>query len=133
MLRKSGETIRKIHDAGIYHRDLNMNNLFVVEDGESIYVLDFDRAKISDKVGLRKRKGNLRRLLRSARKLERYSKSGFSFSDGDFELILRGYVGNDQKNLEALRKATIKSRLLIIRAKIGWWLDGLLHGRGDRD
>lgn len=130
VLKKSGEAIRKIHDAGIYHRDLNMNNLFVVDDGGTIYVLDFDRAKISNKVGLKKREKNLGRLLRSARKLERYGRSGFSFSEEDFELILRGYVADDEKVFEALKKATISSHLLMIRAKIGWALDRLLHGRG---
>jgi tRNA A-37 threonylcarbamoyl transferase component Bud32 len=133
VLKKSGEAIKQIHDAGIYHRDLNMNNIFVVNDGESIYVLDFDRAKISDKVGLNRRKKNLSRLLRSARKLERYGRLGFSFSEGDFELILRGYEGNDEKVFEALKKATISSRLLMIRAKIGWKLDRLLHGKENRD
>ncbi len=133
VLKKSGEAIKQIHDAGTYHRDLNMNNIFVTGGGESIYVLDFDRAKISDKVGLKRRKRNLGRLLRSARKLERYGRSKFSFSDGDFELILRGYTGDDEKVFEVLKKATISSRLLMIRAKIGWKLDRLIHGKGNRD
>lgn len=62
-----GACIRRFHDAGIWHADLNARNILL--DGDSrVFLIDFDRAKFSPGEGVNG-KGNLRRLKRSLVKL----------------------------------------------------------------
>lgn len=66
-LRACGALIRRLHDAGVYHADLNASNLFLSTDGPQL--LDFDRAAISAvPLSPRLRRANLERLQRSLRK-----------------------------------------------------------------
>jgi len=46
LLRTAGAAIRSLHDAGVYHVDLNCDNL-LVDDVGNIVIIDFDRAYIS--------------------------------------------------------------------------------------
>jgi len=61
-----GETIALFHNHGIYHADLNANNILI--DGSIIYLIDFDHSKHCQP---RKRwqQANLKRLKRSIDKL----------------------------------------------------------------
>jgi hypothetical protein len=73
VLEQSRRAIDTMHQLGLFHADLNLQNLFVTKSGESfmIVILDLDKAKLFDTAvssGLRKR--NLARLRRSARKLD---------------------------------------------------------------
>jgi len=64
------EAIRKMHSSGIYHADLNIKNILIQNVGEKIrvYLLDFDRSKIKDRLTLRDRLNNLARFNRSCQK-----------------------------------------------------------------
>ncbi len=107
VLRKSGAAIRRMHEAGIAHADLNMNNILIASDGAP-FIIDFDKATVHRELGTRNRLRNLRRLLRSARKL---AGLGLGFSDADYETILEGYCGGDRQSLERLKRSTVGSRL----------------------
>ncbi|MGD8827607.1 MAG: 3-deoxy-D-manno-octulosonic acid kinase [Gammaproteobacteria bacterium] len=61
-----GRTIRRLHDAGVWHADLNAHNILLAE-GE-VHLIDFDRARLRDD-GEDWRQDNLARLGRSLRKL----------------------------------------------------------------
>ncbi|GEM_PF-625872 len=129
-LVRAGAAIKKMHDAGIYHRDLNMNNLLVVSGEGEVYIIDFDRAGVCDLLSRRRRERNLRRLLRSARKL---AGSGLPTTDDDFGHILTGYAGGNEAGLTRLVRKTISSRLLKIRGGISRALNGLFKGKkGER-
>lgn len=75
MLREAGRQIGRMHAAGVAHPDLNLRNLLVAgdagEDGEvTVHLIDFDRARLySGSVPEPRRRANLERLARSARKL----------------------------------------------------------------
>ncbi len=60
VLKRCGDAIRRIHDAGIIHADLQVENLFVGIDG--VYVLDFDKAQRVAQLSERQRMRNLERL-----------------------------------------------------------------------
>ena len=62
-----GRCIRRFHDFGLVHADLNARNILVGKDN-CIYLIDFDRARVrnGDSSGFR---ANLQRLHRSLRKL----------------------------------------------------------------
>lgn len=103
-----GRAIRAMHDAGIWHADLQVKNLFVAPDG--IMLLDFDRAKIYKDVGIRLRSSNLLRLRRSMEKR--------GWPAGCFQAVVDGYGGIDippgmnwlHETLERVRAWTKKNR-----------------------
>jgi 3-deoxy-D-manno-octulosonic acid kinase len=65
--------IGTMHDRGVRHADLNLNNIIVTPSGEEfrIVLLDFDKARLySRPVPALSRRRNLSRLARSAHKLD---------------------------------------------------------------
>ncbi|MDR2214343.1 MAG: 3-deoxy-D-manno-octulosonic acid kinase [Nevskiaceae bacterium] len=62
-----GRCIRRFHDYGLYHADLNAHNILLRGD-EEVYLIDFDRCRLRDP-GLW-RDANLARLYRSLTKLD---------------------------------------------------------------
>jgi 3-deoxy-D-manno-octulosonic acid kinase len=65
--RQTGECIRRFHDAGVYHADLNARNI-LLDVHFKVWLIDFDRAK-TIAAGSRKFEANLSRLLRSLQKV----------------------------------------------------------------
>lgn len=73
VLREAGRQAAMMHAAGVAHADLNLRNLLVIpaEGGDEVYVLDFDKAAVTaEPVARARRERDLRRLARSARKLQ---------------------------------------------------------------
>jgi len=128
LLSSVGKAVRAMHDAGIFHHDLNMHNILSDENDE-IFIIDFDRARMRKALGMGGRLTNLRRLLRSARKLARLHRDAPSgwFTDDRFRELLRGYADGDEKLSEKLVSKTIDSFPLRLRSRIGWGLDDLLY------
>jgi hypothetical protein len=62
-------TVRRLHDAGVLHRDLNLRNLLV--RGEEVFVIDLDGARIAESPTAAQRFANLSRLDRSYVKIFR--------------------------------------------------------------
>lgn len=78
-MRAAGSLVRRLHDGGVVHRDLNLKNILIAGpergasgDGGSIraLILDLDRASVRGRVGERARRRMLDRFWRSARKWE---------------------------------------------------------------
>lgn len=78
-MRAAGSLVRRLHDGGVVHRDLNLKNILIAGpepgvsgDADSVraLVLDLDRASLRSRVGERARRRMLDRLWRSARKWE---------------------------------------------------------------
>jgi 3-deoxy-D-manno-octulosonic acid kinase len=81
-----GRCIRRFHDAGVHHADLNAHNILLTP--EQVYLIDFDRGT------LRKRgwwaDDNLVRLYRSLEKVTLLTAPD-SFTDQDWHSLLAGY------------------------------------------
>ena len=83
-----GRCIRRFHDAGVYHADLNAHNILM--DGRGgIFIIDFDR-------GHRRAPGswkdaNLARLRRSLDKIVSRN-PGVRFDDSDWQALIQGYA-----------------------------------------
>jgi len=58
-------TVRKIHDAGLFHGDFHAGNF--VWDGKALYLLDLHRARIVDSLSADQREVNLAQLFHSLR------------------------------------------------------------------
>jgi 3-deoxy-D-manno-octulosonic acid kinase len=61
-----GRCIRRLHEHGVHHADLNAHNLLLGDDG-TVYVLDFDRGRVRERGAWERRV--LARLRRSLRKV----------------------------------------------------------------
>ncbi|HEX8904630.1 MAG TPA: lipopolysaccharide kinase InaA family protein [Longimicrobiaceae bacterium] len=73
VLREAGRQLATMHAAGVAHPDVNLRNLLVAPgDGDpDVYLLDFDKADVgATPVSVPRRERDLRRLARSARKLQ---------------------------------------------------------------
>jgi 3-deoxy-D-manno-octulosonic-acid transferase len=86
-----GRAIRRLHDAGVWHADLNARNL-LVDRHWSVWIIDFDRSR--RRGGERWKAENLRRLLRSLRK-EAARHPGSAWHEEDWGWLMRGYGGSD--------------------------------------
>ena len=62
-LTKVGNTIAQFHNLGVYHADLNINNILFDNTG-AVYIIDFDRGEIKEIKG-QWQQANISRLLRS--------------------------------------------------------------------
>jgi tRNA A-37 threonylcarbamoyl transferase component Bud32 len=67
LLRAAGEAVRRMHDAGFRHADLNVGNILMVEatEGPRIHVVDLEKGVFRERLHVAERAGNIARLLRS--------------------------------------------------------------------
>lgn len=81
VLEQCGSLICEMHDKGILHADLQVRNILIAEEGP--YLIDFDNARVLERVSPRQRNANLLRLRRS------FQKNGLEKEA--FEALCRGY------------------------------------------
>jgi 3-deoxy-D-manno-octulosonic acid kinase len=81
-----GRCIRRFHDFGVCHADLNARNVLLSED--NVYLVDFDRCELR-RAGMW-RDANLVRLRRSLEKVT-YGLPVDRFSEADWHGLLNGY------------------------------------------
>ena len=81
-----GRCIRRFHDLGVCHADLNAHNVLLSEEG--VYLIDFDRGQLRGP-GLW-RDGNLVRLRRSLDKVT-WALPAERFGESDWHGLLDGY------------------------------------------
>jgi 3-deoxy-D-manno-octulosonic acid kinase len=92
-----GACLRRFHNVGVNHADLNANNI-LLDDQLRIYLIDFDRGKLCRPGAWQK--GNLDRLERSLLKIAKLS-TGFHYMPEDWRSLVDGYnQGSVNKNNE---------------------------------
>ncbi|WP_197508909.1 3-deoxy-D-manno-octulosonic acid kinase [Hydrogenophaga crassostreae] len=84
-----GTAIRTLHDAQVFHSDLNAHNLLLDSDGQA-WIVDFDKCDVRS--GGDWKAANLERLKRSLRK-ERDRLPRFHWSEADWNLLQAAYTG----------------------------------------
>jgi 3-deoxy-D-manno-octulosonic acid kinase len=87
--REVGKVIRRFHDAGIYHHDLNSHNI-LLDDNNKVWLIDFDRGDQRD-VSSAWQKANISRLLRSFEK-EKIKLPNFHWTKEHWNTLLEGYL-----------------------------------------
>ncbi|MCW9047803.1 MAG: 3-deoxy-D-manno-octulosonic acid kinase [Gammaproteobacteria bacterium] len=87
-----GKCIRQFHNEGIYHADLNVNNV-LLNDSSTVYLIDFDKSEIRNnlKTGTSWKQGNLQRLKRSLLKQQSIHKS-YHFTENNWQTLLAAYT-----------------------------------------
>jgi 3-deoxy-D-manno-octulosonic acid kinase len=89
-----GRCIRRFHDAGVYHADLNARNILLdpdnrENDNRDIHLIDFDKGAFRY-LGDSWKVANLARLQRSLLKFKSLHQ-GFNFDSDDWNALLAGY------------------------------------------
>ena len=81
-----GMILRRFHDRGVDHADLNAHNI-LIDRGERVFLVDFDRGAI--RAGGRWQKRNLNRLRRSLKKIALQTRKVFDARG--WRVLLRAY------------------------------------------
>jgi len=96
LARELGAAVRTMHDAGVYHGDLQLKNILVsgVQNGSHIHFIDFDRARFEPSRDESLDEANLSRLNRSAEKFLGPSRTDklrflFAYAHGDRDVAHR--------------------------------------------
>jgi len=76
--------VRKMHDSGLYHRDLHAGNF--LWDGESLFLTDLHRARILKSLSVEQRLANLSHLFHSLRSI---------WEEGEWSRFLERYFAED--------------------------------------
>jgi len=87
--RLVGATIKRFHQAGIYHADLNGRNILLDQSGQ-VFVIDFDKGERRT-ADSRWQQANLERLRRSLNKFKN-SELQFWFDEQCWQWLLAGYA-----------------------------------------
>jgi len=100
--------VRRMHDAGLYHGDLNASNLLLRRAGGKleVHILDLDRSRMMRRVGPRRRRHELMRLNRSLMKMRL---DPCPIDDEDRLHFLHAYTGGDDAVLEYPPRRMIRS------------------------
>jgi tRNA A-37 threonylcarbamoyl transferase component Bud32 len=116
--------VRKMHDAGLYHADLNLKNILVRGERDTLesYVIDLDKARVIRPLSNRKRLNNITRLYRS---LEKFGFFGRAVSLRDLARFLKVYCRGDRKLEAACRKRIRKAPVSLRVHRFLWRLSGM--------
>lgn len=82
-----GRTLRRFHDEGVCHADLNAHNI-LLDPGDRVFLLDFDRGRLRAAGGWRK--DNMNRLHRSLDKIGAAAGRPL-YEPGDWQTLLDAY------------------------------------------
>ena len=121
--------LRRLHDAGFLHRDLNVSNLVLERGpaGETLHVVDLDRGRFRRTVSARERLGNLARLLRS---YEKWIAGRVRLSRREELRFLRDYAGRDRTLARFLAEGLARYRSRLGLRRLRW---RLTKSRGSED
>jgi 3-deoxy-D-manno-octulosonic acid kinase len=87
--RKVGATLRRFHQRGVFHADLNAHNILLTVEGD-VFVVDFDKGELRATQRSWQLK-NLQRLRRSLDKLKTQNHA-LHFADSEWDKLLAGYT-----------------------------------------
>ena len=87
-----GQCIRRFHNAGIYHADLNANNI-LLNAQSTVYLIDFDKGELREgqQENARWKQENLLRLKRSLNKQQSIHQQ-YNFTEENWQVLLAAYA-----------------------------------------
>ena len=121
LLLLCADLVRRMHDAGFLHADLNLSNLVLERGptGETLHVVDLDRGRFRQVVSPELRLRNLARLLRS---YEKWIAGRLRLSRREEIRFLRRYGGHDRALVQFLLKRLARCRSRLGPRRLRWRL-----------
>jgi tRNA A-37 threonylcarbamoyl transferase component Bud32 len=114
-------TVRRMHDAGVVHRDLNLGNLLLRSGrggAPEAHIVDLDRGRLLDgPVGTGKRRSALRRMERSY--VKRFGEDG-PIPGPRVRLWIEAYADGDPALASALAARSWAARVSLALHRLGW-------------
>jgi len=94
-----GATIKRFHQHGIYHHDLNSHNI-LLNDKNQVFLIDFDRGELrTNPVNTTWKQANMARLQRSFLK-ELNKLAQFNYTEKNWHALMDGYQDKNISNAE---------------------------------
>jgi 3-deoxy-D-manno-octulosonic acid kinase len=120
-IRSAGLLVRKFHQAGFFHSDLQLKNILVA--GDQLLLIDFDRSYRKSNLSVRERIKNLLRLDRS---VEKWRRLGLPITWTDRWRFFLAYAGDDKMIREAMEKAFQTYPLRFLFYRFGWAIEKVM-------
>ena len=120
-IQSAGLLLRKFHQSGFFHGDLQLKNILVL--GEQVFVIDLDRSYRKETLSVRERMKNLLRLNRSA---EKWRRLGLSITRTDRWRFFLAYAGEDGMIRNAMKKAMRTYSVRYFFYRCGWTFNRIL-------
>ncbi len=125
VLQAIARSIFAMHNQGIYHADLHLKNILIrqndVSDEPEVYIIDFDKARLKERLSPKEKIDNL---LRFNRSLEKYKFQGGIVTRTDQVRILKEYVKYDSQIIDIINFYYKKYLRFVRLRKLKWALLG---------
>ncbi len=125
VLKAIARSIFAMHNQGIYHADLHLKNILIrqndVSDEPEVYIIDFDKARLKERLSPKEKIDNL---LRFNRSLEKYKFQGGIVTRTDQVRILKEYVKYEPQNIDIINFYYKKYLRFVRLRKLKWALLG---------
>jgi 3-deoxy-D-manno-octulosonic acid kinase len=122
IIRSSGLLVHRFHEAGFFHRDLQLKNILV--SGDQLFLIDFDRSYQKEALTFDEKKENLLRLNRSVEKWKRF---GLSITRTDRLRFFRAYAEKDEELRKTMAKALRTYSLRHLFYRWSWAIERVLN------
>jgi tRNA A-37 threonylcarbamoyl transferase component Bud32 len=120
-IRSAGLLLRKFHQSGFFHADLQLKNILVA--GDQPFLIDFDRSYRKRTLSIRERMKNLLRLNRS---VEKWRRLGLPINRTDRWRFFLAYAGEDVTIRNAMESAIRTYSIRHLFYRFGWALQRIL-------
>ncbi len=122
MIRLAGLLLRKFHQLGFFHGDLQLKNILVA--GDQLFLIDFDRSFRKRTLSIRERMKNLLRLNRSVEKWKRF---GLPINRTDRWRFFLSYAGEDVMIRKAMKRTTRTYSIRHLFYRCGWAIEKIVR------
>jgi hypothetical protein len=121
-IRSAGLLVHQFHEAGFFHRDLQLKNILV--SGERLFLIDFDHSYQKEVLTTNERKKNLLRLNRS---VEKWKRLGLPITRTDRFRFLRAYAEKNEEMRKTMTKALQTYSLRHLFYRWSWVVQRVLN------
>jgi 3-deoxy-D-manno-octulosonic acid kinase len=118
IIRRAGHLLRQFHQAGFFHRDLQLKNILVT--GDQLLLIDFDRSYRKPMISINERMKNLLRLNRS---VEKWGRFRLPITRTDRWRFFLAYAEEDIKIRGAMERVMRTYSVRSFFYRLGWALE----------
>lgn len=126
LLAHVARAVRAMHDRGFYHGDLNLKNILIDAEQQTIYIIDWDKSRAQENISAALRSSNM---VRCCRSMEKLREQGLALTERDQLFFLESYWGKDAGIKKRLRKDFMRMRLFLRLRKLRWTIERVLGNR----